>query len=283
MITVEKFLQCVQENAARITHYEKGGDGSGGGCDCIGLIIGALRLAGVRWDGTHGSNWAARNALQEPWPYRISTERELCPGMVVFKAYEPGEKNYNLPDAYKGGDDPLDYYHVGVVTGTNPLRITHCTSGGADGIKVDTALGNWEFYGRQKQVNYTGKEDAMEIKCHAMVEAANGYPVKLRAYPSTDGAILAQVPVNTVVGVLAETNEKWWLIEYVNHTGYMMREFLTPLGKPAEPDAPQIPDAPVIPAPDAGAGNQEQLELLRGYLAQGIKIIDKLLEGVDVG
>lgn len=57
MIPLSKFLSCVRENAARVREYESGGDGSNGKCDCIGLIIGALALAGFRWPGIHGSNW----------------------------------------------------------------------------------------------------------------------------------------------------------------------------------------------------------------------------------
>ena len=63
MIPLTTFLQCVRENAARVQAYEQGHDGSDGKCDCIGLIIGAVKLAGGSWPGTHGSNWAARNAM----------------------------------------------------------------------------------------------------------------------------------------------------------------------------------------------------------------------------
>ena len=34
-----------------------------GTCDCIGLIIGAIRRAGGSWTGTHGSNYAARSEM----------------------------------------------------------------------------------------------------------------------------------------------------------------------------------------------------------------------------
>ena len=65
MITQKQFEQGTQENIARVTHYESGGDGSDdGGCDCIGLIIGAVRLAGGSWPWTHGSNYAARYRIR---------------------------------------------------------------------------------------------------------------------------------------------------------------------------------------------------------------------------
>ena len=60
-MTNEQFLEGIQKNIARVREYKLGMDGSGGQCDCIGLIIGAVRLMGGEWKGTHGSNYAARN------------------------------------------------------------------------------------------------------------------------------------------------------------------------------------------------------------------------------
>lgn len=158
MITVEKFLDCVRENEARVTHYESGGDGSkNGACDCIGLIIGALWLAGVGWEGTHGSNWAARNALQEAGPSTIRSVSDLEAGMVVFKGRRPEDQNYKLPEHYQNSGDLTDYYHVGVVMSTSPLRIDHCTkieAKGISGMVSDTALGQWKYYGHMKSVEF---------------------------------------------------------------------------------------------------------------------------------
>ena len=189
MITVEKFLQCVDENAQRVTHYQSGCDGTGGGCDCIGLIIGGLRLAGEQWNGTHGSNWAARNAIQEVCPMKITSENELQPGMIVFKAHAPGESGYNLPNSYKNGNNLMDYYHVGVVMSINPLTIMHCTknsSKGIDGITEDHALGKWGYYAMLKAVAYPGYEWRNDILYYARVYAANGDPVRLRPEPNTN-------------------------------------------------------------------------------------------------
>jgi len=44
-ITAAQFLSAIQQNVQRVKEYSLGCDGSGGKCDCIGLIIGALRLA----------------------------------------------------------------------------------------------------------------------------------------------------------------------------------------------------------------------------------------------
>ena len=64
MVTRKAFLRGVSAIQAEGPTYHAGGDGSDGTCDCIGLIIGAIRRAGGRWTGTHGSNYAARFAVE---------------------------------------------------------------------------------------------------------------------------------------------------------------------------------------------------------------------------
>ena len=221
-ITVAEFLQAVQKNASRVTEYSLGGDGSGGKCDCIGLVIGALRLAGLVWGGLHGSNWAARNAVDDL--HKVDNAADLIPGMVVFKAREPGESGYNLPDKYKNSGDLRDYYHVGVVTQINPLRITHCTSV-PGGIKVDDKLGAWKYAAYLKQVDYQ-EVGPVEALYQAEVWAENGQPVRLRSNPSTRAKEIEQIPVNVTVDVLEEVNDTWAKINDSGVVGYMMRKFL---------------------------------------------------------
>lgn len=284
MISVETFLDCVNENAGRITHYEPGGDGSDGGCDCIGLIIGALRLAGEKWKGTHGSNWAARNALQEPWPFRVGEEWELFPGAVIFKAKEPGESGYDLPDVYKNSSDKRDYYHVGVVINVSPLCIMHCTSSGdVDGIKTDTTLGKWAFYGRLKQVDYEGGH--VEPLYHARVFADNGYPVNLRSDPTLKATILTKVPVDRVVDVLEETDAEWAKVKYVNYTGYMMRKFLRPIYNEAQPPSENQQNQGNEPSygDETPDDVREKLMILRSQLEQSVQLIDSLIGDGNVG
>lgn len=62
--TIETFLKNVLEIADAKPIYTNNGD-SKDECDCIGLIIGALKLAGVSWGGIHGSNYAAREAITQ--------------------------------------------------------------------------------------------------------------------------------------------------------------------------------------------------------------------------
>ena len=281
MISVNRFLECVRENANRVTRYESGGDGSGGGCDCIGLIIGALRLAGEKWTGTHGSNWAARNALQQPWPYRITSPNDLFPGVVVFKTRSPGESGYSLPDSYSDSVTKLDYYHVGVVMGVNPLTIMHCTkalSQGIDGITEDHNIGNWSHYGMLKQVNYSGEqEEKDEVLYYAEVVAENGYPVKMRPQPNTDKDEICKIPLYTVVGVLDDSIPGWDKIEYAGTTGYMMSSFLVPLDS-AKPETPSEPEQPAAtPSDDMVEISRDELAAQRRKLAEVSAWIDTQL------
>lgn len=139
------FVAAVLENVQRVTQYKLGGDGSKRGeCDCIGLIIGAVRLMGKTWDGIHGSNYAARYKTANF--ALIPGANALAVGNIVYKARGPRESNYDLPARYSDHADQNDYYHAGVVTSINPLEITHCTST-PGGIKRDSSLGKWKYYG----------------------------------------------------------------------------------------------------------------------------------------
>lgn len=220
MIPLEQFLRCVKENAGRIHAYERGHDGSDGESDCIGLIIGALKLAGFRWPGLHGSNWAARNAMAT-LDY-IPDPSTMFPGEVVYKAREPGEEKYDLPSTYKNSSDQRDYYHVGVVTSVSPLVITHCT--GVDGgIKRDNTQGKWRYGGKLKYVDYDSEETAMpkEPLYKAIVTSANGLPVNVRSGPSASNEVLEKLDVGTEVDVMEELGD-WCQIT----NGFMMRKFL---------------------------------------------------------
>lgn len=273
MISLQAFLDAIQRNVNRVTHYQSAGDGSGGGCDCIGLIIGAVRLAGGKWPGTHGSNYAARYEMRSLF---FITEPFL--GEIVYKAREPGEKGYDLPAKYKDSGDLLDYYHVGVVTSVNPLNITHCTSASGckirtinsageviwkpsdnGGIKIDTTLGQWRFGGELKLVNYG--DDAMDVLYQATVTAVSGRTVNLRQNPSEKAKVLKSIPVGAEVDVLEETDDKWAKIFWNGLSGYMMRKFLK---------VTEEPDRDVL------------MEQLEEHLASALEIVT-LLRGGDVG
>lgn len=245
MIPLSKFLACVQGNVERINHYENAGDGSGGGCDCIGLIIGALRLAGFRWPGTHGSNWAARNAV-DGLQY-IKGAGECFLGEIVFKAKEPGESGYDLPKSYDNSQDRRDYYHVGVITSVSPLRITHCT-GVSGGIKIDTAQGAWHWGGRLKYVNYEeGGNDMVEPIYQAIVHAeGNKYPVRMRAEASKESEIVAKIEQGEtvdVLGIVGGDEGEWGFILWHGLNGYMQAKFLRRRDEQEQEGAITIPRA----------------------------------------
>ena len=245
MISKDKFLEKVQEIADSKPSYKLGHDGSDGTCDCIGLIIGAIRRAGGKWPGTHGSNYAARFAVGGMM--RNVSAADLEPGWLVFKALGPMDAGYDLPDKYRAGGaaytgDVMDYYHVGIVTGVEPLAITHCTKGGGvDGVTVDTQQGDWRYAALCTMVDYSdsdgGGEDMEERR--AVVVSGDGNPVKLRSTPSTDKPYLAKVPVGTVVEVMQDA-QGWAQVRLPSgQVGYMMTKFLEFEGAEDVPESGQ--------------------------------------------
>lgn len=226
-MTAQTFLEKVAEIADASPMYRLGGDGSDGTCDCIGLIIGAIRRSGGSWTGTHGSNYAARYEMRELLP--VTDAGELCLGDVVYKARTPGQSGYDLPEKYSADPDKRDYYHVGVVTAVSPLEITHCTG---PGIVRDTKLGKWTYRGRMKKVAYDETEAVEPMAQTATVVADSGSTVKMRSAPSTSSGLYWDVPVGATVQV-AEISGSWAKVRYGDRTGYMMVTFLDMGGQEA--------------------------------------------------
>lgn len=257
---IEKFLHFIAVIKGLNPAYKQPGDGSNGVCDCIGLIIGAIRRMGLKWTGIHGSNYAAR--YQTVGLQYIERESQMELGDVVYKAAEPNGKvkmacnagykthKYDLPKRYKQGNqyyngDLKDYYHVGVVTQVTPkLNITHMTS---PHMKVDTNLnGGWNYCGKAKPiVNAVGSgskptettspvinppENVATEGTYAIVVSGNGGPVKMREYPSTSCRTWVNVKVGTKVEII-DPGEKWAKINGAGKKGwYMMAEFLDVVG-----------------------------------------------------
>ena len=257
---IRKFLEKVQVIKELNPAYKQPGDGSNGVCDCIGLIIGAIRRMGLKWSGIHGSNYAAR--YQTVNLEYIEKESDLQLGDLVYKACEPDgtvrkacnkgtlTHKYDLPSRYKQGKpyyngDMKDYYHVGTVTQINPLRITHMTS---PHMKVDTNLnGGWNYHGKAKPI-VNAASDKQEIingkptpipepnipipddNSKAIVVSSNGGTVKMREYPSTECRTWVKLPIGTKVTII-EPGEKWAKIDGGGKKGwYMMAEFLDVVG-----------------------------------------------------
>lgn len=227
MIVLAAFLRGVQAIIDEKPRYQLGGFGLRGICDCIGLIIGAIRRAGGEWKGTHGSNWALRNAMLTR--RNITSASTLRVGEAVYKYRDPGQAGYSLPEAYRGLADQRDYYHVGVVMSVSPLRIAHCTSwSGGSGIKIDTVIGAWRVAGWLKSVADGTRKESQEVEEmgeQMVVTAQSGSNVRMRAGPGASTVIVANVPLGARVEVL-EKRADWIQIRHQGKTGWMMAQHL---------------------------------------------------------
>ena len=266
-MTITDFLTNVREIASERPAYRLGRDGSDGLCDCIGLIIGAIRRNGLRYTEIHGSNWFARHYTSSLM--LVTDADDLSPGDLVYKARTPGAAKYDLPSRYAKDPDKYDYYHVGVVTGVNPLEITHCTSSGSvDGITTDGKLGDWTHKGQLTLIDHiTEEEDAPMAGTTGIVTAANGKPVNMRKGPKTTAQLVDRVPVGAQV-MVNSYNDSWAQIAYRGATGYMMTKYL------------EISAA----APEAVSGALKQrVAELTAKVAELEKRVTKLEGGVSVG
>ena len=259
---LEAFIAQVEAIAQASPVYRPGGDGSDGTCDCIGLVIGAIRRAGGAWTGTHGSNYAARYEMRELLP--VTDAGELCLGDVVYKARTPGQAGYALPDKYSNDPDKRDYYHVGVVTAVKPLKITHCTS---PGIVRDTKLGKWTYRGRLKKVGYDSAEGVETMAQTATVVADSGDDVKMRSTPSKTDGLYYKVPVGATVQV-ASVDGEWAKVRYQDRTGYMMVEYL-------EMDVQESPTS----GSSSGSTGGELITIQRAALQAVYDALGSLLQG----
>lgn len=250
MINLSNFLAAADQIAAEKPSYQLGHDGSDGKCDCVGLIIGAIRRSGGAWDGIHGSNYAARNEMEYLLP--VTDADDLIVGEVVYKASMPGQTNYNLPSRYKQDPDQRDYYHIGIVRSVAPLRIVHCTG---PGIVTDTKLGKWTHRGWLRKVSREGEIPMEDVKT-AVVKADSGSTVNLRSKP--DGALVDRIPVGTTVTVIAQ-QDGWVRVSDGATSGWMMERYLTMDGVEVAP-APETADNVTITLP------RETAELLRDAL-----------------
>lgn len=231
-MTGKEFADGVADIAEKDPTYRTGGIGRDGTCDCIGLVMGAMYALGHSEYPMHSSNYFARCEVDNL--QRVDAmEDELKPGMLLFKARSDGNPRYDLNASYRQGGryftgDLLDYYHVGVVTGVNPLEITHCTSTShTDGIALDRTLDSWTHAGMVRGVDYRGSaEEAMET---AIVTAQSGSTVNLRKYPDKASAKLAKVPVGEAVYVYEEA-DGWSKVKWNGVAGYMMSRYLEEAG-----------------------------------------------------
>lgn len=223
MIAVAEFLSRVEEIAAEEPSYRHGGYGQDGTCDCIGIIIGAIRRCGGEWRGLHGSNYAARREIAGGLS-PITGTADLSTGDVVFKAWEPGTGGYDLPDRYEHGGayyngDLMDYYHVGVVVSVYPLRIRHMTT---PRPKMDTSIGKWAYHGKLKKIGYT-ESGGQQMETYQAKVIGGG--LNLRKDTSSASVRITQIPEGSIVSVLEERGD-WCRVNYAGLEGFVMAKFL---------------------------------------------------------
>lgn len=265
MITNRDFVAAVKRNGDRVTAYKLGESGDGGQCDCIGLIIGAIRLCGGSWRGVHGTNYAARNEMRSL--LRIVDASELALGDLVYKAREPGQSGYALPSRYAGSSDQKDYYHVGVVTGLEPLEITHCTSV-PGGIRKDSRLGQWRFAGRLKGVALPEENEGKEETDMELNYRVIGGSLNQRAEPSMNGRWLQSIPNGTRVHAEKSADPAWLLVDYNGKSGYCKAEFLEALQEEPEADQGSEPGESVTIHRTELAALRKALEAVCGRIDQ---------------
>ena len=260
-LTSAEFVEWVLKNAARVRQYKKGGDGTNGDCDCIGLLVGAWRLAGQDWRWAHGSNYAARFLT-----YNLLIGQSLRAGDLVYKARPPGNTKYALPDRYKKGPDLNDYYHVGVVLCSDPLDIIHCTSV-PGGIQHDKTRGAWKYSGQFNQI----RDDPMSIY-QATLVARSGSTVNLRSGPGLGYNLIARLKIGTTVEVQAAAGDGWSYIKSGKRYGYVQNDFLQAVGQePAADPAPQGSIRTIL----------DQLDTAQKSIDAAVKYLQSIFPGTE--
>lgn len=255
------FLAGVRRIAAARPVYRTGGTGADGTCDCVGLIMGAI---GKEYD-MHSTNYFARFQMRSL--DSLLDESQLHEGGIVYKSrrdtaqlnarYQPGGRYYT--------GDMLDYYHVGVVTGIDPLEITHCTStNNVNGIAYDNSIRAWSHFGDLLDVEYTVEEISMETYT-ATVTARSGSTVRMRSRPDADAPTVVKVPLSQTVQVL-ESASGWAKVDWNGQRGYMMLEFLQKQESSEE-------------SADQNAGDMVTITLPRSVVQAVLEAFNK---GVDV-
>ena len=233
-ISAEKYIDGVNSIYEEKPSYEKGHDGSDGKCDCIGMCRGGLKRGGATdIKNMSGTNQAARETilnLQE-----IEDESQLIKGDVVLKTRDKDDPDMPLQDKYRKGNKGYDPYigetnftHIGTVTKTNPLEITHMTSPTA---KKDTKMKGWTWLGELPWVEYEAEPEPppepepVPEPLTATVWAESGKTVKMRAKPSTGCSMYWDVPIGETVDMI-QRGDEWSRIRWKGISGYMMTKFL---------------------------------------------------------
>lgn len=120
--------------------YESPGSNDSQGIDCSGMFVRAFRQQGAKI--YHGSNTIWRQHLTRKG--RLTRADQLSRGMAVFKWREDGDRQQ---------DGLGNFYHIGLVTQTAPLRIVHASTVGMQ-VRADDSIRNWTHWGALAGVRY---------------------------------------------------------------------------------------------------------------------------------
>ena len=267
-----KAKQLVQEYRLQIGRF------SYAQMDCIGSIAGIIQRHGGKYD-LQGSNWWARHEIKNLRP--LTHKSQLFDGCAVLKTLHPGEAGYNLPDRYQDDAVQIDYNHIGL--GTSDCEILDSTtlmSGGTyvrNGPGVSTAPINersWDVIGEFEDVDYSDEDSVSDIPIsqedvmkRALVVAAVGSTVNLRAKPSLGSVVLEYVKVGSLVDVFEKSGEWQSVCTSSGKTGWMKSEFLS-MDEPQPEDPDRDPSLPTI----AGLTAQQEEKLL-----QALGLIEEVL------
>lgn len=213
--------------------------------DCSGALVALYKAYGLSI--YHGSNRIIRCHAARVIPEL--SQGDLKVGMAVLKYRTSLDK---LSAAYKPGgmyyDDalPYDYYHIGLVTHVNPLRIVHSTPPRG---KADTTQGDWRVGIYLSDIDYGDDDMAAISVCKVM-----GGRLALRSSPqSLNNNRIRWVEEGERVSILEQTAPQGWAyVTYNGQTGYMMTQYLEDVEDEGD-GSPQAPATITLTLPREAA------------------------------
>lgn len=177
MIPVSELLEKFKQMEREHWPYETPGYNDERGVDCSGAFVWAYGEFGKSI--YHGSNRIARKYVRELLPLS-----EAMPGMAAFKAREPGEDYYALPQGYLPGGgqyngDLNDYYHIGLID-EDPFFVLNAKNKASGFVRSSLSEG-WDAVGYLTDVDYGDEDipfsDIDDLDMETEPEIDDGIPV----------------------------------------------------------------------------------------------------------
>lgn len=250
---------------------------AGAGVDCSGLLV----AAGAKV--SHGSNTMWRKELTEKgsisdhhstngYPKNVnalkSSQLEL--GMAVFKWQKDTPKQF--------GDSLGDYCHVGVVTGVNPLRITHASSDYGF-VATDNDIGKFCAWGKLKGIEYEAGT-AVPEGGSTMYQAKVKCNLNVRKQAGETNQKVGLLKTGTIVNVYETVmvgNREWSRVNYNDEiAGWSVSSALQKIKGSEKPsdDVSSSQEAPAVDEPE-----NVTLQMFRALEAR----VKALEQGIDMG